>query len=77
MAFFKYPEILVAHQSPAFDALYSPGDAADNAGIYRCNGCGHEIGIAKHHTLPPQSHHVHPNSLVPIKWQLIVCADQK
>ena len=60
---------------PAFDHLHSPGITAPNAGIYRCAVCGHEIGIAMGHTLPPQGHHQHAPGSGPIKWQLLVFAE--
>ncbi len=73
MAFYKEAKMLQPSQDARFDAANAlpPGSKHHGAGIYRCVSCGHEIGIAKDHTLPPQNYHVHPNSL-PIKWQLIV-----
>ena len=59
--------------SGEFDKLLSPGNAAPHAGIYRCAICGHEIGIAEGHTLPPQTHPKHPANK-PIQWQLQVFA---
>lgn len=55
----------------------APGIVAPDAGIYRCTGCGHEIGIAKGHVLPPQNHHQHNNYLTPIRWQLVAAAIEK
>lgn len=74
MATYKYVQHLNHSDSPAFDQVHEPGIAAPYAGIYRCTKCGHEIGIAKSHILPPQSHPQHPTSLGPIRWQLIVFA---
>lgn len=59
----------------AFDAVHNPGINAPFAGIYRCTGCGHEIGIAQGHTLPPE-HPRHP-ARVAIQWQLLVFAEHK
>ena len=74
LALYKYGHSLTQSQDGAFDAVHSPGIAAPNAGIYKCTGCGHEIGIASGHTLPPQSHPQHPASLGPIRWKLLVYA---
>src|SRR6266498_3857635 len=62
MALYKYSQFLTQSTDSAFDATHSPGVAAPHAGIYRCNACGYEIGIAEGHTLPPQSHHKHSGS---------------
>ena len=74
MALYKYPTYLSKSDDAAFDGSHSPGATAPHAGIYRCTGCGWEIGIAEGHTLPPQSHHAHSAS---IKWQLCVYAEHK
>lgn len=74
MAQYKYNTALHHHTSTEFDKLHTPGAIAPLSGIYRCTGCGDEISIAKGHILPPQNHHQHPNVLIPIRWQLIVCA---
>lgn len=77
MAQYKHGQHLVQSQNDAYDTLISPGSEAANAGIYRCAVCGDEIGIAKGHILPPQNHHQHAPSLGPIKWQLLVFAQQR
>lgn len=59
-----------------FDTEHNPGDATPYPGIYRCTGCGDEIGIAKDKTLPPQNHQQHPY-VARIKWKLLVLAQQK
>lgn len=61
----------------AFDSVYGIGVEAPHAGIYRCIKCGHEIGIARGHKLPTQSHPQHPSSLGDIKWKLLVYAVHK
>lgn len=76
MALYKYTTHLVTSQHANFDTDRSPGETTPDAGIYRCTGCGDEIGIAKGHTLPPQNHHQHTNSS-PVRWRLLVCAVQK
>lgn len=73
MAMYKYQKFIKQSTSEEFDKLHKPGINAPFAGIYRCNGCGHEIGIAEGHTLPPQTHAQHPQHL-PIQWQLAVYA---
>lgn len=59
-----------------FDTEHSPGDSTPYPGIYRCTGCGDEIGIAKDKTLPPQNHQQHTSG-AKIKWKLLVLAQQK
>jgi hypothetical protein len=73
MASYKYGAYLGQNDGQAFDTLHQPGQAAPNAGIYRCEVCGHEIGIAYGHILPPQSHSQHPPGQQ-IQWRLIVFA---
>lgn len=77
MAQYKYGQYLNQSNDSAYDTKYSPGASAPNAGVYRCAGCGDEIGIAKGHTLPPQNHHQHSPSTVKVEWQLLVWAQQK
>jgi len=74
MASYKDPSFLSRSDSDEFDKVHNPGVAAPFAGVYRCNKCGHEIGIAEGHTLPSQLHAQHPTSLGAIEWQLIVFA---
>lgn len=76
MASFKYDQFVSKIDHAAFDLLHNPGIAAPDAGIYRCDGCGHEIGIAKGHILPPQIHAQHPANK-PIQWRLAVFAIHK
>jgi len=77
MAQYKYGNRLQQNDHAEFDRRYSPGAEAINAGIYRCAGCGDEIGIAKGHRLPPQNHHQHSVTQGAIEWQLLVFAQQK
>lgn len=72
MAWYKYLSVLTINNHEAFDKLHQPGIAAPAAGIYRCEGCGHEIGIAAGHTLPPQGHHTHSPAQGTIRWRLTV-----
>lgn len=77
MARYKHGQHLTHSDNQAYDELHSPGNSAPNAGIYRCVVCSDEIGIAKGHTLPPQNHHQHAPGSGPIKWQLLVFAQQR
>jgi hypothetical protein len=71
MALYKYNQFLSPRDGPAFDVLHSPGATTPFSGIYRCEGCGHEVVSTVGHPLPPQDHHQHA-SYRPIQWQLIV-----
>lgn len=73
MASYKYPNLLKLNDSQEFDRTHTPGDPAPYAGIFRCMVCGHEIGIAEGHTLPPQNHAQHPVGK-PIWWKLVAFA---
>ena len=77
MAQYKYSKFLSQSDHSEYDKLYEPGAEAPNAGIYRCHGCGEEIGIAKGHKLPPQNHHQHTTAQGKIQWQLVVFAQGK
>jgi hypothetical protein len=75
MAVYKQASFIKQSTDAAFDKDHEPGQAAPFAGIFRCMGCGREIGIASGHTLPPQNHHTHTNAQGHIRWRLIVWAD--
>jgi hypothetical protein len=77
VAQYKYSSYLTPNSHLEFDAVYPPGTVAANAGIYRCTGCGDEIGIAKGHTLPAQNHRQHSTAQGAIRWQLLVHAEQR
>ena len=72
MALYKNREFMELSDDPAFDTLLKPGTVATWPGIYRCDVCGHEIGIAASHTLPSQNHHQHAYGKGPIQWRLVV-----
>lgn len=74
MALYKDGQYLTQSNDRAFASNLSPGTPAPFAGIYRCVNCGHEIGIAEAHTLPPQIHPQHPPG-TPIVWRLLVFAE--
>ena len=72
MAVYKYAEFLEVNDSEAFDRILKPGDYAPWAGIYRCTGCGSEIGLAGGHVLPAKNHHKHTRAQGRIRWRLVV-----
>jgi hypothetical protein len=69
MALYQNQSDLAYSGSTVFTLIYNPGDYAPYGGIYKCAGCGLEIGTAKHHQLPPQNHHQHQNRFLAIRWQ--------
>jgi hypothetical protein len=77
MATYQSSTFVVKVTNDAFDATYSPGGKTPFSGIYRCAGCGREVTSVQEHPLPPQNHHQHASTLIPIKWQLIVYCDHK
>lgn len=72
MALYKNGGYLIQTNHANFDALHPPGAKTADAGVYRCEGCGHEIGIADNKTMPPQNHHQHSQAQGTIRWRLIV-----
>ncbi len=76
MPYFKDDVYFIRNSHTNFDAhnARTPGMHAPDGGVYRCTGCGHEIGIARGHALPPQNHHQHSNYSIPIRWQLVAAA---
>lgn len=74
MALYKNGNYLSQNDSQAFDELITPGHPTPNSGIYRCEGCGHEIAANKGQPMPPQNHHQHQPNQGHIRWRLIVFA---
>lgn len=74
MAHYKYIEHLDYSALDAFDKELAPGVQTLYPGIYRCTGCGDEIGIAKGHSLPPQNDYQHPPRCSRIRWKLLIRA---
>jgi hypothetical protein len=73
MALYRYAKfIALATPHAEFDTLYKPGTRTTWSGIYRCEGCGHEVVHTHDKPLPPQNHHTHRSVLIPIQWRLIV-----
>lgn len=77
MALYKYEKYLKNSTDSGFDTLYKPGDNCPHSGIYKCETCGDEIASNKGNPFPPQNHHQHATGQGPIKWKLIVYAQQK
>ena len=69
--YYKYPQFFTQSNSTMFDELSTPGSETPHSGIYRCEGCGHEITSVCGHTLPPQNHHQHLSNQGSIRWRFI------
>lgn len=72
MAFYKYAQFLNKSEDSRFDQLYVPGGIPPQSGLYRCEGCGHEVVAEAQRQFPPQNHHQHTAGQGPIRWRLIV-----
>jgi hypothetical protein len=72
MAYYRNGNFLLQSHDPAFDEITDPGYPAPRSGIYRCEGCGHEIAANRGDSMPAQNHHRHLTYLGPIRWRLIV-----
>ena len=77
MAQYKYREHLMQTSIAAFDTRHAPGTKAQNAGIYRCTGCGDEVAIVRGQMLPPLSRHQHEPGQRKVEWQLLVFAEAR
>jgi len=77
VALYKYKQYLSNSDDGAFDALHSPGATTLHSGIYRCEGCGHEVVSEGGKPLPPQNHHQHSTAQGKILWRLAVYAQSK
>jgi hypothetical protein len=73
---YKNKDFIQISSDPAFDVIHSVGTLASHPGIYRCEGCGHEISIAMGHTLPAQNHHQHTSAQGSVRWQLTISHKQ-
>ena len=74
MALYKYQQYLAKSDDVAFDAIHNPGAITPHSGLYRCEGCGHEIASNAKNPLPPQNHHQHSAAQGAIRWRLILFA---
>ena len=72
MAAYKYAQLLTEVGGNAFDIVKAPGSPAEHSGIYRCEGCGHEVASNMDYALPPQNHHPHAPGQGQIRWRLAV-----
>jgi hypothetical protein len=70
--YYKYGSFQAKSSNAVFDEIYKPGASTAHSGIYRCTGCGKECTSITGRPLPPQNHHQHTDSRVPIRWQLAV-----
>jgi len=77
MALYRYAQFLINSNDRAFEAIHKPGAATPHSGVYRCEGCGHEVTSKEGDPLPPQNHHRHSEGQGTIRWRLIVCAQAK
>jgi hypothetical protein len=71
MANYHNSNDLTYSNNPVFDRTYDPGVGAPYGGVYKCTGCGREIGTAQYHSLPPQNHHQHTYGQGAIRWQAV------
>jgi hypothetical protein len=71
MAWYKYSTFFANSNLDEFDKVYAPGAVIAWSGIYRCEGCGHEIVHTLHHPLPSQNHHQHAANEGKIRWRLV------
>ncbi|MFL5741467.1 MAG: hypothetical protein ACJ75B_14680 [Flavisolibacter sp.] len=74
MAFYKHGSYLGQQFDASFDQTFHPEAETPYSGIYRCEGCGHEIAAVRAHRLPPQNHHQHTIYDGSVRWKLIVKA---
>lgn len=74
MALYKYAQYVSLSNHEVFDSTHTPGATTPHSGIYRCEGCGHEVASNGGNPLPPQNHHQHSTSHGAIRWRLTVYA---
>jgi len=72
MALYKYGNLLQYSDHQAFDQIHTAGSLTPYSGIYRCEGCGHEVSSTAGHHLPPQNHHQHTYAQGYVRWRLVV-----
>ncbi len=77
MALYKEGRYLRKSDHQAFDQLHNPGSTTPGSGIYRCENCSDEVASNKGNPLPSQNHKQHNPNIGPIKWRLIVYAQQQ
>lgn len=72
MALYKDAQYVKLSDGKEFSNTTRPGEAAPFSGIYVCKGCSREIASNKGEPMPPQNHHQHSSTEIPILWTLIV-----
>lgn len=72
MALYKNGNYLQQNTHAAFDTFTGPGQSTPYSGLYRCEGCGHEIAANQGNPTPPQNHHQHTPAQGSVRWRLIV-----
>ena len=77
MALYRYAQYLMNSNDRAFVAIHKAGVPAPHSGVYRCEGCGHEVASIEGNPLPPENHHQHIRSQGAIRWRLVVCAQAR
>ena len=77
MARYKYADFLQTAMDSEFDAIFTPGQSAEHAGIYRCEGCGREVASNVGSPLPPLNHHQHTPREGPVRWRMTVYAETR
>ena len=72
MALYKNGNYLQQSTHAVFDTFTGPGQSTPYSGIYRCEGCAHEIAANQGNPMPPQNHHQHTSAQGTVRWRLIV-----
>ena len=72
MATYKDSRYLQPSNDVAFDQIHTASTVTPYSGIFRCEGCGHEVVSTRGYPLPPQNHHQHSVLQGAIRWRLIV-----
>ncbi|HMN41124.1 MAG TPA: hypothetical protein PKE29_09780 [Phycisphaerales bacterium] len=72
MAQYKFERYLKFSSDAVYDKALPAGTAAPKSGIYRCDGCGHEITVLEPALLPGDDHHSHTAQQKAVRWKLIV-----
>lgn len=71
MVYYKNKMYFEESDHTAFDTLTGPGQSTPYSGIYRCEGCGHEVSANVGNPMPPQNHHQHTQTQGSIRWRLV------
>lgn len=77
MALYKDAQYFSQSTDAAFDIVATPGQQTPHSGIYRCEGCGHEVASNAGNPLPPQNHHQHAVEQGAIRWRMIAYAQTR